>query len=111
MSEKQVDEDWKRRVQEERTQPVVPPSKFLGFISMLATQALVFLGAIPHPETGQTSTDLDQAQAIIDLLEVIEEKTKGNLTKDEEESLRQILSEARLAFVHKTNQPNEKEKA
>ncbi len=61
--------------------------------------ALVLLGKIPHPESGKAQCDLDQARIAIDLLEMLELKTKGNLTKDEDALLKQSLMMLRMAFV------------
>lgn len=79
---------------------------FIAFVSMLATQVLVSLGVMPHPASGKTEKDLEQAQVTIEILEMLEGKTKGNLTKDEETALQQILSELRMAFVRaSTSEP------
>jgi hypothetical protein len=72
---------------------------FLTLVEQLASQALLFMGAIRDPMTGQSHENLPQAQMAIDLLEVLEEKTKGNLSPDEEASLQQILDEVRMTFV------------
>ena len=62
----------------------------------------MFMGAMRDPMTGQAHTDLNQAQAMIDMLTMIEEKTKGNLAKEEEEMLKQVLTEVRMHFVKLT---------
>jgi hypothetical protein len=133
--EKKVDEDWKRRAQQEREQdsikvgdktpepePAAPgakagpppkkpsrPSKpgadFLSLVESLASQALMFMGAVRDPMTGQTHQDLGQAQAMIDLLEMLEDKTQGNLSKEEGEALRQILDEIRMHYVRLSSPP------
>ncbi len=61
--------------------------------------ALMLLGKIPHPDTGKAQCDLDQARVAIDLLEMLELKTRGNLTKDEEALLKHSLMTLRMAFV------------
>jgi len=110
MTDKHVDEDWKRQAQTEKEEIAAEelppiPLDFLGLVSMLATQTLMHLGALPHPETGATSKNLTQAQMTIDILEILEAKTKGNLTKEEEEALRNILSDLRMAFVRSVHEP------
>ena len=117
---KKVDEDWKRRAQAEKQQDAAtvradegekkgpkvgkPSPHFAGLIESLASQALMFMGAIRDPMSGEAQTDLRQAQATIDLLNTLEEKTKGNLVKEEEEMLKQVLTEVRMTFVKITDQ-------
>src|SRR6266516_4686140 len=72
------------------------------FASMVVQQtnlALMLLGKMPHPETGQTRRDLESAKMCIDQLEMLEVKTKGNLDKAEEKLLKQSLTALRMAFV------------
>jgi hypothetical protein len=80
----------------------LPPANFLMFVSSLATQAMVHLGAIPDPVTGQTAEDLDHAKYMIDLLEMLQEKTKGNLDDREAQTLKSILYDLRMTYVQKT---------
>lgn len=61
--------------------------------------ALWLLGKSPHPEHGEPVLDLDGAQLLIDQLEMLENKTKGNLTAEESRLLKQSLMSLRLAFV------------
>ncbi len=77
----------------ERTQ------KFIEFIMMQAQQAALCLGQMPHPSTGKEEINLDAARMFIDHLEIIREKTRGNLSKDEEKILSGILSELQMAYV------------
>lgn len=72
---------------------------FANMVIQQTNMALVFLGKVPHPESGETVRNLDAAQMFIDQLEMLEAKTKGNLEKQEEGLLRQSLTELRLAFV------------
>jgi len=62
------------------------------------TQAVMALGMMPDPMTGETSANKDAAKFHIDMLSVIEEKTKGNLTSEESEALSSILHQLRMAF-------------
>ena len=78
---------------------------FAQMVMQQANIALMMLGKVPHPQTGQTLRDLDAAQMFIDQLEMIEAKTKGNLTRDEEKLLQQSLMHLRLAFVEAVEHP------
>lgn len=75
------------------------PVNFSSFILSLATSALIHLGQEANPATGERSVELPAARQVIDLITLLEEKTKGNLTPDEENLLRQILFTLRLKFV------------
>jgi hypothetical protein len=66
---------------------------------MLATQAAIFMADQHDPETGQSLRNLDLAKHNIDLLRVLEEKTKGNLTEDEKHLLETVLYELLMAYV------------
>lgn len=84
--------------------PPVPDFKF--FISTLSLQATIFLGQIPNPVTQKTEEDLDQAKFIIDTLDMLKEKTKGNLAQEESELLETLLYELRTVYLFKTKQEN-----
>jgi hypothetical protein len=77
----------------------VQSALFANMVLQQSQMALMFLGKVPHPESGQPVTDLDAARMFIDQLEMLEVKTKGNLSKDEEGLLRQTLAAVRFAFV------------
>ena len=72
---------------------------FANMVIQQTNMALLFLGKVPHPETGQLIQDMDAAQMFIDQLEMLEAKTKGNLDKREEGLLKQSLMTLRMAFV------------
>ena len=74
-------------------------------LESLASQALMFMGAMRDPMTGQVMQDLHQAQAMIEMLQMIEQKTKGNLVPQEQEMLKQVLDEVRMHFVRLANPP------
>jgi hypothetical protein len=61
--------------------------------------ALMHLGQAPHPETGSVEKTLPLARQTVDLLAMLEEKTKGNLSGDEERLLTQILFDLRMRYV------------
>ena len=72
---------------------------FATFIFSLGSAALVELGAAPNPSTGKHQKNLLAAKQNIDLLALIREKTKGNLTKDEEKLLDNFLYDLRMRYV------------
>ena len=78
---------------------------FVGMVIQQTNMALMLLGKVPHPETGQTMRDLDSARMFIDQLEMLAVKTKGNLDPPEEKLLRQSLTSLRLAFVEAVEHP------
>ncbi len=107
-----VDDDWKSQAQAEKAklaeevkakeaaEPALPEKiGFTDLIRLLATQALMYMGAFPDPQTGKAMVALDIAKMNIDLLGVVEEKTKGNLTDDEQKMLEGTLHELRLQYV------------
>jgi len=75
------------------------PVNFSSFILSLATSALIHLGQEANPATGERSVELPAARQVIDLITLLEEKTRGNLTPEEENLLQQILFTLRLKFV------------
>ncbi|MCW5553968.1 MAG: DUF1844 domain-containing protein [Verrucomicrobiae bacterium] len=78
---------------------------FARMILQQSNLAMMLLGKAPNPQTGQTECDLEAARFFIDQLEVIEAKTKGNLTRNEETLLKQSLMTVRLAFVEAAQTP------
>jgi Domain of unknown function (DUF1844) len=72
---------------------------FSGLVLMFGTTALVHLGATPDPGTGQKKADLTQAKHLIDLLGVLQDKTKGNLTAEESGLLESLLFDLRLRYL------------
>jgi hypothetical protein len=123
-----IDEDWKNQVAAEKEaaqqqkepspdQPAAAPTKagpppalgaipasFDLLVTTFVTEAMVALGQLPHPADNQHSFDPAHARFAIDMLDVIAEKTKGNLTPDEERGLQQVIHELRMAFVALSNQ-------
>ncbi|WP_255120266.1 DUF1844 domain-containing protein [Synechococcus sp. Cruz CV-v-12] len=77
----------------------LPEADFQALLGTMVSQALMYMGAFPDPETGRAVISLEYARLHIDLLAVLEEKTKGNLTADEAEGLTQVISELRLRYV------------
>ena len=77
---------------------------FAEMVVQQTNMAMIFLGKAPHPQTGKTERRLETARVFIDQLEMLEVKTKGNLTKDEETLLKQSLGHLRLAYVEAVNE-------
>src|SRR5439155_15097842 len=72
---------------------------FANMIIQQSNMALMCLGKVPHPESGELVQDIESAKMLIDQLEMLEAKTKGNLDKREETLLKQALASVRMAFV------------
>jgi hypothetical protein len=73
---------------------------FLGFVLSLAHTAAVHFGDVPDPVTGEkSSANLAAAKQIVDILDLLEKKTRGNLTAEERQFLEQILYELRLRYM------------
>ncbi|HVT28446.1 MAG TPA: DUF1844 domain-containing protein [Lacipirellulaceae bacterium] len=114
-----IDEDWKSQVQAEREQaakskpteaaketaseeildPPMPPASLELLLTTLATEALVAMGQVPHPVTGKSQTQRNQAKFLIDTVDVLREKTKGNLTTSEQQVLDSLLHQLRMVFI------------
>lgn len=117
-----VDSDWKAQAQAEKEKlseqakqaeaeggtpgaGQMPPANLETLVSTMATQALFALGAIPDPATGQRYQSLDLARHHIDMINVVSEKTEGNLTEEEAEMLKQTLYELRQAYIKISSAP------
>jgi len=77
----------------------LPPPSFSLLVATFGSQAMIALGKAPNPLDGKTAVQLDLAKHAIDMLSIVEEKTKGNLTADEAALLESVLHQLRLAFV------------
>lgn len=75
---------------------------FSSFAFGLASQALMLLGLAPDPASGVVHKDLAQAQDLIDILAMLEEKTRGNLDEDEAHMMEEMLYELRMQYVRET---------
>ena len=87
------------------TQETSEPN-FQLLVSTFATQAAVGLGQMPNPATDEAGVDLAQAKFAIDMLQVVEEKTKGNRTEEEEKFLEDILYQLRMLYIDKSAKPS-----
>jgi hypothetical protein len=113
-----IDEDWKQQAQKEKdvlaaqekaeqkktqgqrpARGPMPTGDFAGLVSMLVTQALFSLGLLHVEGQEKREPDLELAKYNIDMLEALEEKTKGNLSEAEEAVLKNMLNEVRMGYV------------
>ncbi len=110
-----IDDDWKSQVAAEKEalkqepeaaeqppagQPMqMPPASFEMLVTTLATEAMVALGQFPNPATQELSLSPDHASYAIDMLSMLEEKTKGNRTPEEETMMTELLHQLRMMFV------------
>ena len=126
--EKKVDEAWKEQARKEREQggqqeaeaepkepqaeagaspdeaeAPMPEPEISVIISSLATQALIGLGVMGHPISKKKEVDTESAKFSIDLLQVLQDKTKGNLTDLEKRFLETLLHDLRMKFVEATS--------
>jgi uncharacterized protein DUF1844 len=76
-----------------------PPADFASLLLSLAAGAQSALGIAPHPLTGKLEKNLAQAKYSIDLLEMLQEKTQGNLLKEEDKLLEALLYDLRMRYV------------
>jgi hypothetical protein len=65
----------------------------------------MFLGHVPNPQTGQPEVNLEFARMFIDQIEMLQEKTRGNLSNEETQMLTSVLSDLRLAFLQASKNP------
>lgn len=77
----------------------LPPLDFSTFVLSLASTAMVHLGQLPRPDGESVARDLPAAKQAIDMLNMLEEKTRGNLDESEEKLMRSILYDLRVAYV------------
>jgi hypothetical protein len=82
---------------------------FAALVTSYTSQAMVCLGKIANPQTGETERDLEQASALIDVLGMLEAKTTNNLSDEEASMLRQSLSMLRLNYVDESQKREEPE--
>ena len=78
---------------------VMPEVTFTAFVMSMNTSALFHLGEISDPASGEKQTDLVLAQHTIDTLAILEQKTKGNLTDDEQDLLKHVLYDLKMRYV------------
>jgi hypothetical protein len=117
-SHKRVDEDWKRQVEREKQREAAketqqrptaagppPPeaTSFTAFITGLAMQAMMALGEMADPKTGLQRENLGEARYLIDMLTMLQEKTRGNLTEQEAAAIEEAVYSLRMTYVRKVS--------
>ncbi len=85
--------------------PLDDPASFLSLIMSLASNAAANLGMMPHPVTGETGVELTTAKHWIDVLGMLEDKTRGNLDPQEAQVLESLLADLRMQYVSFANSP------
>jgi hypothetical protein len=80
---------------------------FAQLVIQQSNMAMLLMGKVPHPQSGEIVRDIEASRLFIDQLEMLEAKTKGNLSKDEEQLLKQSLMSLRMAFVEAVESPAE----
>ncbi|MEK6690926.1 MAG: DUF1844 domain-containing protein [Nitrospirota bacterium] len=98
-SEESSDKASEKAEVKDKVEGTLPQVDFSSFIFSLSTSALIHFGAIPDPITKKTEKNIVMARQTIDLLGILKDKTKGNLTKEEEELLTNILYDLRMIYV------------
>ena len=76
---------------------------FLQLLYLMHHTAMQELGKIANPVTGELKCDLEKAQQAIDMLEMLEEKTKGNISEELDKTQSMMLSELRINYEHEAN--------
>ncbi len=82
--------------------PPLPQVNFSSFVLSISSSALFHFGEIPDPVTNQKQRNLSMAKQTIDILGILQEKTSGNLTKEEGALLENLLYDLRLRYVNET---------
>ncbi len=82
----------------------LPAPSLIALVSGLASQAMVSLGVFPNPITGQTTMMLHQAKHLIDTVELLFEKTNGNRSDEETQTIDSVLHELRMVYVAAQNE-------
>lgn len=87
------------QAEETTAPPPLPEASLLTLVFSLYTTAQMCLGVLPDPATQKTFKDLAQAKYHIDLLEMLQTKTKGNLTQEEDQALASMLYDVRMTYI------------
>ena len=80
----------------------LPPPSFNLLVATFASQGAVAFGQVPNPIDGKTEVRLELGRHAIDMLDILQQKTKGNLAADEDKFLEAVLHQLRMAFVEAT---------
>ena len=88
-----------------QTEPTQDDIDFINFMYGLASNAFANLGVMPNPVTGEATVDLETAKHFIDIIGLLEKKTKGNLSAQEEQIVVELLRDLRMQYVSMANAP------
>lgn len=109
---KKVDESWKDNIEKEKgseshEEPESVPDEpsFSSFLSTLGMQAFFSLGEFQDPASPEIKTDLVQAKYLIDVIQILSDKTKGNLSEEEGRMVKELLYGLKMKFVEKSAKP------
>ena len=105
-TEKKVDQSWKEEISRGKSDsssetPPKPGLTFSRFLTSLGYQTLMHLGELPYPESQERHVDLEAAKETIDLLILLESKSRGNRTAEEDQLLKGLLAELQMKYVEK----------
>ncbi len=98
-TDKKEDKDKLNKEQKSTKKAPLPEVSFNGLIFSLSSSALIYLGEVPDPKTNKKIKDLELAKHTIDTISMLKEKTKGNLTEEEEKFLDSVLADLRWRYV------------
>ena len=99
LSSQASSEDAEEQELDEKGQLKAPPIDFSTFMLSLASNAVYCMGGFQDPVSGKTSINLEQAKQTIDIISLIEEKTRGNLSADEANLIKHLLYDLRMKYV------------
>ncbi len=77
----------------------MPPVDFISFVLSLATSTLIHLGEVPDPVSGEKAADMTAAKQTIEVLSLLQEKTKGNLSDEEARVIDNLLADLRMRYL------------
>jgi len=100
------DKNQKKETKKEKTQAppeIIPPLDFSSLVLPFYTQALIKLGLAKDPLSNKEETNLDLAKRLIDLLDLLKERTQGNLKPEEEKFLSSCLQQLKLSYMEKAD--------
>lgn len=115
MENKNIDESWKDTAEKEKTEQKDSPAQkpqeqesyhkpdFSFFLTTMGMQAMIALGKIDNPMTQKKEKSLNQGRFIIDTLDVLKEKTTGNLAQNEKELLENLVSDLKMIYAQEAN--------
>jgi len=92
-----------KKKKSDETMEIIPPLDFSSLVLPFYTQAVIKLGMVKDPMTNKEEENLELSKRLIDLLQLLKERTKGNLKPEEEKFLAACLQQLRIAYMEKAN--------